>query len=296
MRYLSLLIVILLANPSCAETVRIQWHSSAHSAPWVPGNDYIDGWTNNFMNGTVEERGRVQLDGELEAEILLPKGAKPPVPFVVMLHGCSGMNRTLRAWAVDYGSRILAAGYGIMVLDSFKTRGVGPDGICNDPSQLEWARRRADDAYSALDYLLQRGLAHPKQVYVLGRSNGATTTLITMNQTVGDLHQHRFAGGFAMQPSCRYMEKVQFYATVRLYLAEKDEATSPALCLTMAASSRTNPVSSTVWKGADHAFEDREPLHALHGYHVGYNKEAAEGTIKVIVDSLRKDHGPPSTL
>jgi hypothetical protein len=69
-----------------------------------------------------------------------------------------------------------------------------------------------------------------KRVYVLGRSNGATTTLIIMNRAIGDLHEHMFAGGFAMQPSCYLMKSVEFYAPVRLFLAEKDEATSPVVC------------------------------------------------------------------
>jgi dienelactone hydrolase len=116
------------------------------------------------------------------------------------------------------------------------TRGVSD--ICNDPSQLGWARRRADDAYSALDHLIEMGLAIPNKVYAIGRSNGATTTLIVMNQVLGDLHQNKFAGGFALQPSCLYMKNVEFYAPVRQFLAEKDEACNPVLCTAMAASSR----------------------------------------------------------
>ncbi|KJC36737.1 hypothetical protein UB31_35760 [Bradyrhizobium sp. LTSP849] len=281
-----MLLFLLTAPEASAETVRIKWLTSDRSAPWVPGNDYIDGWTKNFMDGTVEERGRVQQDGELLAEIMFPKDKQLPTPFVIILHGCSGMNKTLNAWAQDYGGKLLAAGYGVLVLDSFKTRGLGPDGICSDPSQLGWARRRADDAYAALDYLLAKGLAKPQQVYVLGRSNGATTTLIIMNQIVGRLHEHKFAGGFAMQPSCLYMNKVEFYGPVHFFLAEKDEATNPKLCLEAASSRRAIPVTTKVWKGAYHAYEDREPIHVFHGYHVGYNREASEGTLKSMLSVL----------
>ena len=33
---------------------------------------------------------------------------------------------------------------------------------------------RADDAYSALDYLIEKKLAKPDEVYVIGYSNGGT--------------------------------------------------------------------------------------------------------------------------
>ena len=114
------------------------------------------------------------------------------------------------------------------LLDSFGSRGLGPDGVCSDPSQLTWARRRADDAYAALDWLIGQKIADPKRVYVLGRSNGATTTLIIMNRAIGDLHEHMFAGGFAMQPSCYLMKNVEFYAPVHLFLARRTRRPAPS--------------------------------------------------------------------
>ena len=280
------MIAVLSLSSAHAETIKIPWHTSTQSSPSIPGNEYIDGWSKNFMDGTVEEKAKVKADGELQADMMRPPGAKGPIPFVIMLHGCNGVGRTVRNWARDYGGRLVGAGYGVLLLDSFATRGVGPDGICSDPSQLTWARRRADDAYAALDWLIGQKIADPKRVYVLGRSNGATTTLIIMNRVIGDLHEHMFAGGFAMQPSCYLMKNVEFYAPVRLFLAEKDEATSPVLCGQMAESKRSIPVQTVLWKGADHGFEDHEPIHMFHGYHVGYNAAAAEGTIKAIINTL----------
>jgi dienelactone hydrolase len=267
-----------------AEAVKIPWHTSTQSSPWIPGNEYIDGWSKNFMNGTVEENGKVRAEGELQAEMIRPHGTKGPIPFVLMLHGCSGAREW--KWASDYGEKLVRAGYGILVLDSFTTRGLGPDGVCSDPSQLNWARRRADDAYAALDWLIDKKIGDSKHVYVVGRSNGATTTLIIMNRVIGDLHEHMFAGGFAMQPSCYLMKNVEFYAPVHLFLAEKDEATSPVLCGQMAESKRAIPVQATLWKGAYHAFEDHYSVHMFHGYHIGYNRDASEGTIKAIISDL----------
>lgn len=208
------MIAVLSLSSAHAETIKIPWHTSAQSSPWIPGNEYIDGWSKNFMDGTVEEKGKVKAEGELQADMMRPQGAKGPIPFVIMLHGCDGFGRVERNWGRDYGGRLLGAGYGVLLLDSFGSRSLGPDGVCSDPSQLTWARRRADDAYAALDWLIGQKIADPKRVYVLGRSNGATTTLIIMNRAIGDLHEHMFAGGFAMQPSCYLMKNVEFYAPV----------------------------------------------------------------------------------
>lgn len=285
MRILYFAFIFLFFSPANAEMVTLPWHTSPYSSPWIPGNEYIDGWSKNFMNGTIEEKRKLELDGKLQAEMIRPHGTKGPIPFVIMLHGCAGARE---ARASDYGSKLVRAGYGILVLDSFTTRGLGPDGICSDPSQLDWARRRADDAYAALDWLIAQSIADPKHVYVLGRSNGATTTLIIMNRVLGDLHEHVFAAGFAMQPSCYLMKNVEFYAPVHLFLAEKDEATSPVVCGQMAESKRAIPVQTVLWKGAYHAFQDHYSIHMFHGYHIGYNREAAQGTIRAIIADLNE--------
>jgi hypothetical protein len=152
---LSALMILTLSTFAHAEMVSIKWKPSQPVA-WVPGNNYIDGHTFNFINDTIEEEGKIKRDGELQAELMVPKGIKVPIPFVLIMHGCSGMNVTLKKWAHEYGRKLVEAGYGVLILDSFTTRGVGPEGICSDFSQLEWARRRADDAYAALDWLIEK--------------------------------------------------------------------------------------------------------------------------------------------
>jgi hypothetical protein len=47
----------------------------------------------------------------------------------------------------------------------------------------------------------------------------------------------------------------------------------------MAESKRLVPAQTTLWKGAHHGFEDHVPIQVFHGYHIGYNAAAAEGTL-----------------
>lgn len=286
MRIVLALIGIFVSFSADAEMVKVKWRPGNYSSPWDTGaSGYVDGWTKNFLNGTVEERGKITLDGYLSANILKPKQTKGPIPFVVVLHGCSGVNDTTNTWVQRLAKELIPRGYGILVLDSFKSRGVS--NICSDPSQLGWARRRADDAYSALDYLIDTGQAIPKKVYVIGGSNGATTTLIIMNQVLGDLHSRTFAGGFALQPSCLYMEKVEYYAPVSIFLAENDKACNPTLCMAMSDAPRKIPVKTKLFKGAHHAFEYKQTDHIFHGYRVAYNAAATIGTIEGIIAGLQ---------
>ncbi len=291
MRFL-VIVLLLSSSPAFAEMIKIKWSAgdvARSSEPWLTtdGGGYVNGWSKNFMDGTVEERGKVVSEGFLSGEIVKPKGAKGPIPFVILLHGCSGMTQQLWNWAREYASAIVAQGYGALILDSFTTRNVS--GICTDPSQLNWARRRADDAYSALDHLIDNGLAKPDKIFVVGRSNGATTSLIIMNKRIGELHKNRFAGAFLLQPSCLYMRSVEFYGPLRLYLAEKDDATSAPLCLAMKNGlARTTILEATVYKDAYHGFEDKVPIHKFNGWRMGYNATAANGTLRNILAALKQ--------
>ena len=85
------LITIASFSSAHAEMVKIAWHTSKQSSPSIPGNEYIDGWSKNFMNGTVEEKGKVKADGELLVEMIRPEGTEGPIPFLI-----------LRAWVYRY--------------------------------------------------------------------------------------------------------------------------------------------------------------------------------------------------
>ena len=144
-----------------------------------------------------------------------------------------------------------------------------------------------------MDWLIETGKANPSRVYVLGRSNGATTSLIITNKKVGAVQKNKFAGAFAMQPSCAYMKYVEYYAPVYLFLAEKDTATNPVICADMAASNRPIPVQTRIWKGATHSYQDREPprVFSIAGKPIKmeYNAQANEGTIRSIIAVLKSN-------
>jgi dienelactone hydrolase len=134
--------------------------------------------------------------------------------------------------------------------------------------------------------LIDSDKADLKRVYVLGRSNGATTSLIIMNNKIGISQKNKFAGAFPMQPSCRYMGNVEFYAPVHLFLAEKDDWTDPVMCQNTLINRTIPAAKAKIWKGATHGYEDRGPTYVFHGHKLEYNAEASEGTIKAIINVL----------
>jgi hypothetical protein len=84
--------LMLISTAASAEhiTTKIPWkgdypHNS--SKTWSTDNSYDSGFSKNFLNGAPEEGGKVQKEGELDAEIILPEKTTGPIPFVLVLHG-----------------------------------------------------------------------------------------------------------------------------------------------------------------------------------------------------------------
>lgn len=84
--------------------------------------------------------------------MIKPKGDAAAVPYVILMHGCSGLTPPVAKWAMEKARIFLDQGYRVLILDSFKTRNVKE--VCGAPN-YHWGWRRAEDTYSALDYLIE---------------------------------------------------------------------------------------------------------------------------------------------
>jgi dienelactone hydrolase len=235
------LMLLLLSAAASAEEVKIRWKGDyAHNSDkhWSKDNPYDSGFSKNFKNGTPQEFGEVKKDGELNGYIHSPKGAKGPVPFVVVMHGCDGMTTSEKEWTTHVAAELNSQGIGALVLDSYTTRYV--DESCGLPDQ-HWGRRRADDAYSALDYIVEKRLA--TEVYVMGYSNGGLASLMSMTKKEDD-HPLRFAAGFSIAPNCHSVitKYGDYYAPVTVFTGDKDNANPSAPCHEMMKKKRATPM------------------------------------------------------
>jgi dienelactone hydrolase len=290
MKRLFPMMLMLVATAASAETttVRIPWkgdypHNS--SKTWSKDNPNDSGFSKNFKNGAPEEFGDVQKDGELNAKIILPKGVTGPIPFMIVLHGCDGLGTLDKEWAQHVADMLNPEGIGVLVLDSYTTRYV--DRSCGK-ADLHWGRRRADDAYSALDYLIEHKLAKPDELYLLGLSNGGTTTLVAMSKKETD-HKYRFAAGFPLVPSCSSdtLRHGDYYNPMILFVGEQDDANAPGYCVELTKKKRATPVQLIEYQGANHGFAENAAAHVFMGWHLSYNPTAEKDMMQTIISALK---------
>lgn len=278
---------MLLSHSVHAEQVHITWKGDyAHNSEtiWSPDAKYHkSGLTKNFMNGAPEEHGKVQRGGVLSAELLMP-GRTPPIPFVILLHGCSGaMDPTVQRWSHRVAHTLNDQGLGVLILDSFTTRGV--KATCGAPN-YHWGIRRVEDAYSALDYLIERKLATPDGVFAIGRSNGALTAImITENYEVRD-HEHRFAGTFAISPTCLGLEQSVFAAPFVVFAGDKDDAVVDIKACEALHERKQSPVAVVEFKGVTHGYEDEGSNSVFNGWRMKYDTKAEKYTMATIMRLL----------
>ncbi|WP_167768179.1 dienelactone hydrolase family protein [Bradyrhizobium sp. MOS001] len=290
MRFLTILLVLSFdaAQAEPAE-VKITWNGDyAHNSSkhWSKDNPYDSGFSKNFKNGTPQEFGDVQKDGELNAFIYSPKEAKGPVPFVIVMHGCDGMSTTEKEWTARVANAINKEGFGALVLDSYTTRYV--DNSCG-LSDLHWGRRRSDDAYSALDYLIEKKLTKFNEVYIMGYSNGGTTALVSMTTQESD-HPHRFAAAFAIAPGCSpsLQHSALYTGPVLIFMGDKDDANNPEWCRELTKKKRSVPVQMIEYQGANHGFVLDVPSHlGDHGWALTYNPVAEKDMMQTIISAIK---------
>ncbi|MEH2476840.1 dienelactone hydrolase [Nitrobacteraceae bacterium AZCC 2146] len=239
--------------------MKIKWngdYSHNFADHYSPENKYKSGLSQFFQNGSPEERGRIQKDGYLLAELILPKGTSGPLPFVILMHGCSGLTPLVARWAKEKAINFLKEGYGVLVLDSFKSRNVTD--VCGQ-GNYHWGWRRSEDAYSALAYLVENKFAVPNKVYVMGRSNGGTAAIMIASYEQVIDHQFKFEATFAVSPGCAGLAKRNFGIPLIIFIGEKDQANDPSVCDELSRTSRGSPVQMYEFANVAHGYEDNAP-------------------------------------
>ena len=284
--------IAMTVNPALAEKVSIKWngdypHNNEKTWPDIVaagGPRY--GWSRNFMNGTPEENRVIQREGFLTLEMDKPKGTNP-FPFAILLHSCTGMDEANIRWAKDLKTKLLDAGIGVAILDSFGARGVKH--VCGHPGPHgHWARRRSEDVYSAFDYLVESKAALPKEVYLVGRDNGALTALMAVTLAMHRDHINKFAGIFAISPHCLDVNDKTFFVPIKVFITEADQDNSSKDCTDLLNKSRAQPLKVTVFsKDVSATFEvpDDSKSHSRFGALDDF--KAARDTNAEIISSIK---------
>jgi dienelactone hydrolase len=237
----------------------------------------------------------------LRGELFKPTG-KGPFPVVVALHGCGGlMSRSgdIRPIYRDWGERLAAAGYAVLFPDSFGSRHLGSQ--CKTRNRHVRPRReRTRDAFAARRWLQEQPWTNADRVYLMGWSNGGSTTLWTVRRPVRlDDRYADFRAAVAFYPGCRQPANSGWSARVPtlILIGAADDWTPPAACEAMIADARGRSalVDIKLYPGAYHGFDQpnmpiRERVNlafTANGSgraHIGTNEAARNDAIKRVTE------------
>lgn len=183
-----------------------------------------------------------------------------PHPAVLLLHGCSGIERNIPMWQAFLRSK----GYASAAVESLRRRGVQE--ICTNFNRVP-QRERLNDAFIALTALAARTDIDPQRIAVMGFSNGAATVLAALNKTIEAQippGHARFAAGIALYPDCAGYGAVPMYAPILTLIGKSDDWTPAEPCEQLARK-WGDMFQTIVYPGAHHSFDIPDLQHQYLG-------------------------------
>ena len=210
-----------------------------------------------------------------------------PFPAVIALHGCGGLWREqgmLSMRHADWGERLAAAGFAVLMPDSYGSRGLGSQCGVKDLT-VRAGRERVADAAAARTWLQQRGDIRPDMVSLIGWSGGGSTVLSAIRKERAPADgRPDFKRAVAFYPACRVQSESASFSTrlpLLILMGDADDWTPAAPCsyLAKAAQARGEQVGIVLYPGVLHDF-DHPRLEVKERENIAYS---ASGTGKVTV-------------
>ena len=188
------------------------------------------------------ERVTIQRNGWVLAALLYRPAGPGPFPAVVGLHGCDGVitaGGKVGANYVDWGERLAAAGFLVLLPDSFGSRGLGSQCRASERRVRAFSERVAD-AQAARQWLQRQSFVIKDRVSLLGWSNGAIATLWAVRPQAGPQDGlPDFRSTVAFYPGCGTVAKAGWSARVPTSSCSAKQPGPPAgPCAQMVAAAR----------------------------------------------------------
>ena len=168
-------------------------------------------------------------------------------PAVVGLHGCDGLYRdgTINDHYASWAETLKRAGYTVLLVDSFGSRGHGNLCAVRGDRPVRADREMPRDAYGALRYLQARPDVHGDRIGILGWSNGGVALLWTLTETSVARPRYLPSGDFraavAFYPACQSVLQAGSWLTkipLLVLMGEIDNFTPPKPCVDLVARAR----------------------------------------------------------
>jgi len=178
-------------------------------------------------------------------------GANGPLPAIVLMHGCGGIQSSHAQWA----DLLVEAGYVTLILDSLGPRSLFS--TCDGRGNSATPAARSLDAIGALRFLAQQSFVNPTKIAVIGWSAGGVAALGATNRSgVGQKFTDRFAAAIGIYPYC--VSDRRFDLPVLVLIGGSDEWTPAAYCEDLAEYGRSvgAPIDLHVYRGVHHGFDE----------------------------------------
>lgn len=216
----------------------------------------------------------VMLTGELDK----PLGAGP-FPAVVLMHGCGGWQP-----AVHYSLQLLSEflsehGYVVLNVDSFGPRDLSGDDMCASNAALRQALvYRAHDAFDAMRYLQSQAFVEPRDIFLMGQSNGGSVALEAADASGVKTFDgpQAFRGVVAYYPWCGVYpgQPVNLASPLLIFNGGADNWVSASQCAGIKANGAS--IAEVTYPDAVHSFDVEIPKQLYLGHWIGYDPQAAE--------------------
>lgn len=218
----------------------------------------------------------------------------PAKPAIVLLHGCSGLtaqNGKMFRRDRDWAERLAAAGFIVVLPDSFGSRGLGSQ--CAESKRGINPRGRAADAFGTLAYLRARTDIDKGRIFVMGWSNGGSTVL----RVAGATHAPQFTRAIAFYPGCKPLLAEGWSPRIPTSILQgvEDDWTPIEPCEALA--QRGGNVTLDAFAGAHHDFDaPDQPLRQRQGIPfskrgdgivtLGTHESSRQRAIKIVMDLI----------
>jgi dienelactone hydrolase len=192
-------------------------------------------------------------------------------PAVVALHGCGGLWRSaadtgqrFEARYPEYIARLHAAGFHVLLPDSFSARGSGSICMQKDVERSIKVETRRADVAAAVAWLAAQPSVDAQRIVVLGWSHGGSTTLASIDAGRAGAAQP-VAAAVVFYPGCSAWRRAPY--TLRqpllMLLGAADDWTPPAPCEQLAERLRREQgadITLRAYADSYHGFDSTAPL------------------------------------
>lgn len=220
-------------------------------------------------------KGTGAMGAIINGSLTSPEGVGP-FPTVILMHGCSGLDRAVKIGLQSHAEYLVENGYISIILDSFTGRGM-LDGVCSSYKELAKARiYRMADAYNTLDFLQSLPYIDTDNIFLMGQSNGGSVALMLAGQSKNDI---KIKAIVAFYPWCGALE-AKLQVPLLVLGGEFDDWTPLEPCLAAWNQNMGKPYKVIEYKNAHHSFDLFISVQSYSGHTVGGNEKAREDSRK----------------